>query len=93
MFHKVRSRTLPQLLVIAVLAITGCTPFVQGVGTGGTAPTPFISEVQDGTQYPDVFVDLTEFQAALLKALSAGDAYQQMEDLYAMVINTFHFTV
>jgi len=73
MFRTPPYRTLPIVLLIAMLVLSGCAPLFQPVRVSGTAPAPVISFEEGGVDNPDVFVDPAAFQAALLQALNAHD--------------------
>lgn len=73
MFRTPPYRTLPIVLLIAMLFLSGCAPLFQPVRVSGTAPTPVISFEEGGVDNPDVFVDPTAFRAALLQALNTHD--------------------
>jgi hypothetical protein len=73
MSHRQPNRTLPLLLLTAVLILSGCAPLIQPVITSGTAPTPIVVVEKGGVENPDVFIDPAVFQTALLQALDARD--------------------
>lgn len=73
MLRRQPYRILPLFSLITVLILSGCAPLIQPVTTSGIAPTPLVSVEKGGVEDSNVFVDLTDFQAALLQALAARD--------------------
>ena len=73
MSRKQSFRILPPLLLIAVLALSGCTPLIPPVTAGGVAPTPVESVEKGGVENPSLFIDPAVFQTALLHAIAARE--------------------
>jgi hypothetical protein len=73
MFHKNTFRALPLILLIALLAVSGCGLGSKLPAVGGVAPTLVISVEKGEPEKPQGITDPAAFQAALLLALTARD--------------------
>jgi hypothetical protein len=60
-------------LLLALLALSGCSTWIQPVTVSGLAPTPVVSVENGGVDNPNVFADIASFQDALPRALTGRD--------------------
>lgn len=73
MYPKQAILALTSLVLVAALALSGCSALIRPVVRNATAPTPVVVIETGGVENPDVYVDPAEFTGALLAAIAAGD--------------------